>query len=542
MKHGILSAFLFSAVLATASPLQIDDLRVELQSNPVGVGKLPTLGWQLKSTERGVRQSAYQILAATTVEKLKEESSADVWNSQKKKGATSHLVPWGGKGLTNGQKVFWKVKVWDSREQASDWSQPAHFVAGGKKAFTPPTRISGFESSSKELNTLFEESLARLKTRLTNFAEDGSRDLGTGAEVQRSARAMLYHFDALPHLTEWIRLMDESLTKENFFPVQPGSKEVGSVSSDAGVIVNHPVWWMGGDSKLVRKRWENFEKYMMAREALDPKFQGTKWGNVADSEGVPAKYLDLCYLGFTTRLIRELAGPAQQPLNVLRFQDYAARIRVSFENQYLNDDSSLKVKSQTAHLLALRCGVLTREQQKPVISSLISSLKKEGPKVGPVGAYFLPQVLSLTKNQELAVKTLIELDKEQQKTFAGNGVSEWLMGFLAGVDSSANGFEQALIAPRIPSDGSVRWVKAFHVSPRGKLAVEWRQQDDQSLKVEITIPPGVFARIILPAKDGQSITESGKPLKEATGVEQAARTGSSVSMISHSGTYTFLIK
>lgn len=542
MKHGILSAFLFSTAIATAAPLQVNDLRVELQSNPVGIEKLPSLSWKLVSDERGARQSAYQILAATTAEKLIKEASSDVWNSGKKKGTRTHLVPWVGKGLAEGQKVFWKVKVWNSKGEESDWSHPAHFISGGKKVFTRPKRISGFESSSNELNTLFEESLTRLENRLTQFSEGGSRDLGTGAEVQRSARAMLYHFDSLPHLTEWIRLMDESLTKENFFSVQPGSKEVGSVSSDAGIIVNHPVWWMGGDSKLVANRWENFEKYMMAREALDKKFKGTKWGTIPRSEGVPAEYLDLCSLGFTTRLTRELARPAQQPLNALRFEDYAARIRVSFGNQYLQDDGSLKVKSQTAHLLALRCGVLTPEQQKPVITSLITSLKKEGPKVGPIGAHFLPPVLTLTKNQDLAVKTLIALDEEQRKTFAGNGVSEWMMSYLAGIDAASHGFGQALIVPRIPSDGSVNWVKAFHVTPRGKLAVEWKIQADQSLKIDVTIPPGVFARIILPAKAGQDITEGGYSVKEAPGVELAAKTGSMISMIGQPGTYSFLIK
>lgn len=542
MKNGILIAFLLAPLLASAAPVVVEDLRVEFQSNPAGVGKLPTLSWKLVSDQRGARQSAYQILAASSAEKLEAEKTADVWNSEKKPGAVSHLVLWGGKGLKDGQKVFWKVKVWNHEDEESTWSDPAHFVSGGKKAFPHPKRISGFESSSKELNQLYEDSVKRLEERLKSFPENGGGNLGTGAEVQRSARALLYHFDSLPHLTEWIRLMDESQTKENYFPIHPGSKEVGSISSDAGVLVNHPLWWMGGDSKLVQKRWGIFEKYMMSRETRDKKFKGTKWGNIAATEGISAEFLDLCYLGFSTRLIREMAGPARQPLNVLRFQDYAARIRTSFGEQFLEKDGSLKAKSQTAHLLALRCGVLTREQHKPVIDDLVASLKKEGAKVGPIGAHFLPPVLSLTNNQDLAVKILTGLNEEQRKIFAGNGVSEWLMGFLAGVDSAADGFSQALIAPRIPTDGSVTEVIAHHITPRGKLAVAWKIQEDQSLKIDVTIPPGIFARIILPSKKGQEITESGNPLKEAPGVELVAKTDSTFSMISQSGTYSFLIK
>lgn len=541
MKRGLLSALIFSAVFANAAPIQVNDLRVDFQANPTGVSSLPSLSWKLQSDERGKRQMGYHILAASSVEKLTPKT-ADLWNSKFQKGAFKHLVPWGGKALKNGQKVHWKVRVQDENQKDGDWSQPASFSVGGKKILQKPARISEFESSSDSLNSLFAESLSSMETRLANFSEGGSGSLGTGAEVQRSARAFLYHFDALPHLNEWIRRMDDGRTKENFFPTQPGSKSVGSISSEAGITVNHPLWWMGGDAGLVEKRWTKFEKHMIAREKADPKFKGSTWGGLTETEGMPAEFLDLCYLGFTTRLARELATPARQPLNVIRFNDYAARIRASFEKQYLTEDGSLKVTSQTAHLLALRCAVLKPTQQKVVIDSLMTSLKKDGPKVGPIGAYFLPGVLTLTKHQDEAVKILTELTDDQKKTFIGNGVSEWLMSFLTGIDASAQGFGQVLIAPRIPGDHSLTWVKASYHSVAGKISVHWEKQKDGSLKVDATIPAGAMAHIILPGKKGQTITEGGKPIKEALGVELAGQTDSIIRLISQSGSYSFLIK
>ncbi|MFT6178763.1 MAG: hypothetical protein ACI9NQ_001204 [Paracoccaceae bacterium] len=541
MKRGILSALVFSAVLAHAAPIQVNDLRVDFQSNPTGVGSLPSLSWKLQSDERGKRQSGYHVLAASSIDKLTPET-ADLWNSKFQKGAFKHLVSWRGKALKNGQKVHWKVKVQDEDQRDGDWSQTASFTVGGKKTLQKPIRISEFESSSDNLNSLFAQSLTHMETHLANFSEGGSGNLGTGAQVQRSARAFLYHFDAIPHLNHWIHQMDKGMTKEGFFPTQPGSKSAGSISSEAAITVNHPLWWMGGNAGLVKERWGMFEKHMRARENADKTFKGSPWGGLTESEGVPAEFLDLCYLGFTTRLTRELAIPAQEPLNVIRFDDYAARIRLSFEKQFITEDGSLKVKSQTAHLLALRCAVLKSEQQKVIIAALMASLKKEGLQVGPIGAYFLPGVLTLTKHHDEAVKMLTELSDDQKKIFAGNGVSEWLMSFLAGIKASSQGFGEVLIAPRIPTDHSLTSVKASYDSVAGKISVHWQKQEGGSLKVDVTIPAGTMARIILPRQKGQTVTEGGRSIQDALGVGLAAQTDSAISLISQSGTYSFLIK
>ncbi len=539
MKQGILSLVLLSAIVAKAAPLQVADLRTDFQSEPTGVQALPKLSWKLASAERGKRQASYHIIAASSPDLLTPEA-ADLWDSKVVKRAAKHLIPWAGKELKEGQKVYWKVKVADEKKEEGQWSQPASFTVGGKKTFPKPARISEFSSSSEALNSLFKESLTQMEARLANFAKDGN--LGTGAEVQRSARAFLYHFDSLPHLTQWIHQMDAGMTPDGFFPIQPGSADVRSLSSEAGITVNHPLWWMGADSPLVKKRWTQFEKHMIAREKGDRAFKGTAWGGLAETEGVPAEFLDLCTLGFTSRLTRELAVPAQQPLNVIRFQDYASRIRKSFVKQYIGEDGNLTVKSQTAHLLALRSGVLKPAQQKPVIDSLMASLKKDGPQVGPIGAYFFPAVLTLTQHQNEAIEMLTTLSDEQKKAFTGNGVSEWMMSLLAGIEASVPGFSHLMIAPRIPSDDSLKWVKASYDSVAGKTSVHWEKQPDGSLKVEIAVPHGTLARIILPSTKGQTVTESGKSIEEAFGVTLVSQTDSAISLISQSGTFSFLIK
>ena len=201
MKQAFLTALVCSTICSLGAPLKVKGLRTESATNPIGVSNSPRLSWQLDSEERGNFQRAYEILAATTQEKLDEEK-ADLWATKKQQGAAKLLVSWQGKPLKKGQKVHWKVRVWDKQDRPSGWSKIATFVVGEQAKLLKPGRISGFESSSEKLNQLYRQSIANLKKRLDAFTEGDVAALGDGSAVHRSARAFLYHFDSVPHLTE----------------------------------------------------------------------------------------------------------------------------------------------------------------------------------------------------------------------------------------------------------------------------------------------------------------------------------------------------
>jgi hypothetical protein len=177
-----------------------------------------------------------------------------------------------------------------------------------------------------------------------------------------------------------------------------------------------------------------------------------------------------------------------------------------------------------------------------VVTDLVASLSKDGLQVGPIGAYFLPGVLSLTGHQDKAVDLLKKLTPEQRKTFLGNGISEWLMAYLAGIDSNSPGFQQVLIAPRIPTDDSLSWVKASCQAPSGLVSVHWQKLPKGGIQVDYTIPVGVFARVNLPAPKEATILEGGKDLAEVPALEVVSRGDQFVSLISKSGSYSIMIR
>jgi len=69
-------------VSATCSAI-VDNLRCEYLVNPLGMGAAkPRLSWIITSNRRGERQTAYQILVAST-RKLLDDDQGDLWDSGK---------------------------------------------------------------------------------------------------------------------------------------------------------------------------------------------------------------------------------------------------------------------------------------------------------------------------------------------------------------------------------------------------------------------------------------------------------------------------
>ncbi|MCA9987791.1 MAG: alpha-L-rhamnosidase N-terminal domain-containing protein, partial [Anaerolineales bacterium] len=88
----------------------------------------PRLSWRLLSEEPGARQTAYQLLAASSPAGL-APAQADLWDSGRVESDQSLHVPYAGPELASRQRVYWRVLVWDETGQCLE-SEPAWFEMG----------------------------------------------------------------------------------------------------------------------------------------------------------------------------------------------------------------------------------------------------------------------------------------------------------------------------------------------------------------------------------------------------------------------------
>jgi alpha-L-rhamnosidase len=116
-----------------ASPMMAGGLRCEYQVNPLGIdASPPRLSWRLESRDlaaRGLRQTAYQVLAASTAEGL-AQAQGDLWDTGKIVSNQQLQVAYAGVPLRSGQRVWWSVRVWDQDGKMSCYSDAAWWEMG----------------------------------------------------------------------------------------------------------------------------------------------------------------------------------------------------------------------------------------------------------------------------------------------------------------------------------------------------------------------------------------------------------------------------
>jgi len=115
---------------ADMSSIRVDTLSCESLANPLGMDVVqPRLSWILHSEERGQKQTAYQVIAASSKD-LVEEGKADLWDSGKVVSDQSIQVPYAGAPLSSFQTCYWKVRVWDKDGIPGPWSETAFWTMG----------------------------------------------------------------------------------------------------------------------------------------------------------------------------------------------------------------------------------------------------------------------------------------------------------------------------------------------------------------------------------------------------------------------------
>jgi alpha-L-rhamnosidase len=121
---------LLPAPASAGSPATAEYLRCEYRIDPLGIDVTePRLSWEMHDVRRGAKQTAYQILVASTPEKLAADQG-DLWDSGKVESNQTASIEYRGESLKSRTRCHWKVRIWDHEGKASAWSRPALWTMG----------------------------------------------------------------------------------------------------------------------------------------------------------------------------------------------------------------------------------------------------------------------------------------------------------------------------------------------------------------------------------------------------------------------------
>lgn len=103
--------------------------------------------------------------------------------------------------------------------------------------------------------------------------------------------------------------------------------------------------------------------------------------------------------------------------------------------------------------------------------------------------------------------------------YAYGAIAEWMYKYMAGIatDPAQPGFKHILLQPHLDPNRQITRVKGSYDSVRGLIRSEWEIKGDR-ISYAVTIPTNTTATLYLPTKDVQTVTESGRPIREAEGV------------------------
>jgi alpha-L-rhamnosidase len=112
------------------SPARAVQLRVEHLVTPLGIDAArPRFSWQMADAHRGARQSAYELLVASTPGRLRP-GAADVWDSGLVNADSSVDVTYGGPALEPRHRYWWTVCIRDREGRQAPCAAPSWWETG----------------------------------------------------------------------------------------------------------------------------------------------------------------------------------------------------------------------------------------------------------------------------------------------------------------------------------------------------------------------------------------------------------------------------
>ena len=118
--------------LMVSAKVFVCDLKVENMTCPLGIDtSTPRFSWKLddNNQEKNVRQTAYQIIVASTYEKVKA-GEGDLWDTGWVKSDEQLWIPYGGKPLGSNQRCWWNVRTKTNKGETG-WNQNANDFSTG---------------------------------------------------------------------------------------------------------------------------------------------------------------------------------------------------------------------------------------------------------------------------------------------------------------------------------------------------------------------------------------------------------------------------
>ncbi len=442
--------------------------------------------------------------------------------------------------------------------------------------------VGDFECANPLLNKVHALILASIKSNLQSVLTDcpHREKLGWLEVSHLLADGLMYNFDLARFYAKIEQDMADSQVENGLIPdIAPeytvfnkgfrDSPEWGS----AGVINPWNAWLMYGDRRNFETHFDVMLRYAdYLQSTAKDQIVAHGLGDWYDIGPAGPGESQLTSKGLTsTALYYQDLSILQQVAALLGKKDQAtalaaraAEVRKAFNTAFYDSHKKRYDKnSQTANAMPLAVGLAEEKERDGVTLNLLIALDKGKYHVtaGDVGFSYLVRALTETDQGDPLYKMVCQTDgpgyayqvdhgatslteawdtnpaSSQNHCMLGH-VEGWFYRGLAGIraDETVPGFRHFILRPQMPV--GLDWAKAHYDSIRGPISSEWHVEKD-AVTWAVQIPPNTTATIYLPTDKVDGITEDGKALTDAKGIEKVRTEPRCVALEAASGSYQF---
>lgn len=423
-----------------------------------------------------------------------------------------------------------------------------------------------FECSVPLVNQIYQNLKWGARGNYRSFPTDcPQRDERQGWTGDRAVetRGETFLFDVSAFYEKWLRDMTDSQNEQGsitdvcppYWPIRNDSV----TWPGANVIIAGMVYEQYGDLRVLERQWETMDRWMnfmngfLTEDGIMPRDTYGDWcvppeDPILIHSRDPARktssgILGSTYYYFCLKQMAHYANLLGKPEASKAYADRAEALKTAFNKKFFRADVGYYENgSQTSCLLPLAFEMVPETEKPRVIARLKEKILNETHGhvgTGLVGAQWLNTTLTrlglsnlswgfVTKTEypswgymiSQGATTVWELwngNTADPAMNSGNHVmlvgdlNVWLHNSLAGIacDPEKPGFRHVIMRP-LPQKG-LDWVKAFYVSPYGKIESAWKQTNGL-FDWQLVVPPNSTATAYLPASAADRVTENGKPL------------------------------
>ncbi|MBM4014368.1 MAG: hypothetical protein FJ293_05320 [Planctomycetes bacterium] len=373
--------------------------------------------------------------------------------------------------------------------------------------------------------------------------------LGYGGDAHATLGTALPHYEATAFFAGWLDEWRAAQAADGDLPFTVPVPGGGGGPAWSGIVVTLPfeLWRRSGDRRHLDRAWPSIERWLAwldrhvddgvleppasSRFApLDQAFLGD-WlppGSVPAPmpPSEPTRLFNSCYRLGAMRTAAAIAAARGDAESATRLAEHAARDGAALHARFFREPQRrYPGRRDTPFLMARHAGLGTPELRAELHAEWLDRVAADPQPTGGIhGTWRTVTELLDAGRPDLLVRLAQRREPPGYGSFLAQGLTTfpedwdarlslihacWLsIGVLgpeallgvrpaAGSDPAAVGFRRFTLAPAVASD--VPWARGRVATPHGPVAVDWRRADGGTVALDVVVPLGTQAELLLPA-------------------------------------------